>query len=317
MSTTVTLTLTDLHARNVAPKPHEAVAIVLSLVGHTPSASAVNHDTTRFELPSAATICLSGDGTVSTQNPTGRLGPADVATLLQQILDETPGVPPGLLYSIARALRAVEAPPFESTDAFLRALTRFERGDRRDVVRGLVARFEGAPAPQPPPPGARVERRRTPVLVTDLRKELRAIDRRKYEEQEVARVVVPIPLPSRLRGGAARVVRVSIAVGFAAALAFLTAGDTPRLAVAAPNAPAPPLAALAAPPAPLQASAFLVANAPKTSTRSWPARADGTSATSRRGSAPARTAAPAKKDSHVRVIFRFGWMKHLIEIHSS
>ena len=315
MSTTVTLTLTDLRARNITPTAHEAVAIVLSLMDST-RARAVNHDTARFKLPSLAAIHLAADGSVSTENPAGNFSPADLATLLQQVLDDAPGVPPGLMYSMARALRAVEAPPFESTDAFVRSLTRFERGDRADVVRQLVARVENMPGPEPPPGGARIERRRTPVLVNNLRKELRAIDRRKYEET-VTEVRVAA-LPAHMRGRPMRVVRIAIVLSIATLLACAAAADR----VLAP-ASTPPVTAIAAPPAlPIAAVAPLTAPLVSTTDATRVAANDDgpaastakSSGASRRGPASEKTAA-SKKDSHVHVVFRLGWMKHLITIH--
>ena len=312
MSTTVTLTLADLQLRNITPTAHEAVSIVLSLLDST-RARAANHDTTRFELPAAAAIHLAADGSVSTENPAGNFTPVDLAMLLQQILEETPGVPPGLMYSMARALRAVEAPPFESTDAFARTLTRFERGDRADVVRRLVARFDAAPGPEPQRGADRLERRRTPLLVNNLRKELRAIDRRKYEET-VAEIRI-VALPSHVAGAPVRVVRVAIAIGFAAVLACAAAAD-----VVLSPAPPLPVGAIGAPPAlaipsvaPLKAPSLSDASVMSVAVADPPAPAR-RPAVARREQARAKISAP-KKESRLHVIFRLGWMKHLIAIH--
>jgi hypothetical protein len=63
-----------------------------------------------------------------------------VAIFLESILP--PGVPVhgGLRYSLARALLDVDAPPYDSLEDFSLALARYERADRAQVVRGLVAR---------------------------------------------------------------------------------------------------------------------------------------------------------------------------------
>ena len=55
-----------------------------------------------------------------------------------------PGVPGGLRYAVARALLEVDAPPFDSLQALSVSLSRFETGDRRQVLRSLMARAEGA-----------------------------------------------------------------------------------------------------------------------------------------------------------------------------
>jgi hypothetical protein len=315
MSTTVTLTIADLLSRNITPAAYEAVAIVLSLMDGT-QCSAVNHDTGRSGLPSARTIHLSVDGSVSAENSAGALAPADLATLLQQILDHTPGVPPGLMYSIARALRAVEAPPFESMDAFLKVLKRFERGDRADVVRGLVERFEAAPAPKAPE-GTRLERRRTPVIVNDLRKELQAIDRRRYEEQSIVASIPVVALPPHLEGAPMRVVRVSLALGFAVVLACVASAD----AALSPSMPALPAAvSTVAAPVVLSAStstedALPVSVAmPERGAPAVPVKPDVHAPAPRRASTSAKAVSP-KKGSRIHVVFRLGWMKHLITIH--
>jgi len=82
----------------------------------------------------------------------------EAALLLQSMLPAGAGQVPGALrYAIARGLLEVVAPPFESIGDFSRALQRFERGDRRAAVRGLLNRMPAArppvrePVPQPVP----------------------------------------------------------------------------------------------------------------------------------------------------------------------
>ena len=125
---------------------HEAVAIVLTLIERQLYAQATAHAEEDLSptLPPQSAISLTSDGMVSCSETVAALLPEEIATLLQQILEATTRIPPGLRYAIARAQREVNGPPFESTEEFFLALARFERGARPDVVSGLVARFEAA-----------------------------------------------------------------------------------------------------------------------------------------------------------------------------
>jgi hypothetical protein len=69
---------------------------------------------------------------------------SEVALLLRRLLPiGTAGVPGALHYAIARALREVDAPPFDSVEDFSNALARFEHGDSARSWRGLPERAQG------------------------------------------------------------------------------------------------------------------------------------------------------------------------------
>jgi hypothetical protein len=214
-----TVTVSELQTEGTPPAAHEAVAIVLTLMeAQLWGGAAAPHDERFATLPSPSTISLGRDGSVSCPGPVAKLSPAEIATLLQQILEDTSRVPPGLLFAIARGLRAVEAPPFESSEALFIALARFERGARRDVLSGLVARFESA-VDSRTIGTRRPERRSMPPLVTHLRRELRAVDRREYEQQAPAAAAPAAALRARRQFGP-----LALGVCLATALACFAAG---------------------------------------------------------------------------------------------
>jgi hypothetical protein len=214
-------TTSELQLEGIVLAPFEAVAVVLSLMdGQHP------HDEQDApSRPSLSTLYVTRDGDVYSKT-SGTLSINDLGLLLKQMLERTPQVPPGLLFAIARALRAVEAPPFESADAFARILARFERGPRRDVVSSLVARFEAA-LDSKPAGAPRVERRGTPRLVSHLRQELRAADRHLYEKRIV---VVPVVQRTLLAPPPSRALKhfglTAMGVCFVAALGSFAMGDS-------------------------------------------------------------------------------------------
>src|SRR6202035_2460603 len=85
----------------------------------------------------------------------------------------TTRVPGGLRYTIARALREVVAPPFDSLADLSSALMRQERLDRSVVLRGLYAR---AAATAPNVVTLNRDRRRRGTSCADLRLQLREAD---------------------------------------------------------------------------------------------------------------------------------------------
>src|SRR5205807_683104 len=126
-------------------EPHEAVAVVQQLI----KCSARPADSESDVAPGLLSIDrvrLGADGSVVCVACDATPAVSEVGNLLQTMLPAgTPNVPGALRYTIARARLDVEAPPFDSLDDFSRALARFERGDRREVVRKLVER--AAPVP--------------------------------------------------------------------------------------------------------------------------------------------------------------------------
>jgi hypothetical protein len=184
--------LAELIKGGITLKADEAVAIAQALMRETSSST----------LPAASThvplrpenVYLDADGAVVCRGcdvPTV----SDVALFLRQLLPiGTAGVPGGLHYVIARALTEVDAPAFDSVEAFSVALARFEHRDGAELVRGLL---------ETTPPGAVArsrpftERRRPdPATFCDLRRALREADARLYE-QKIAMQTLTAARPSR------------------------------------------------------------------------------------------------------------------------
>jgi hypothetical protein len=136
--------LCELLDRGVVVRAHEAVAIVQQLIDSRASCGG----SLPAGAPSVSSIQLQNDGEATASGCDVTPSVFDAATLLQAILPAGAGQVPGALrYSIARGLLEVVAPPFESIDAFSRALERFERGDRRAAVRELLNRMPAAAPP--------------------------------------------------------------------------------------------------------------------------------------------------------------------------
>src|SRR5262245_44001659 len=124
-----TIALSHLLERGVRLETHETVALVRELVAHP------------CGTPTLENIQLGSDGSVSCISTDGVLSVASASELLQTLLPPgTPNVPAPLRYTITRGLEVVEAPPFKSLDEFSVALARFEKGERRDVLRGVLQR---------------------------------------------------------------------------------------------------------------------------------------------------------------------------------
>jgi len=162
------------------------------------------------------TVNLSRDGSVSHIGSDAAPELAEVARFLHAMLGSGAKVPGALRYTVARALREVDAPPFDSLADFSRTLARFEPSDRRAAVRELFEHYaltsagsttvpidssrrrgvppevtvhvppraHRRPAPQAPP--AR-DRRHVASEVTALRRQLREADQRLFEQQVASR----------------------------------------------------------------------------------------------------------------------------------
>ena len=136
--------LGELLDRGVVVQAHEAVAIVQQLIHDAPSSGG----SLPAGPPSVASVRLQNDGHAITPGCDVTPSVFEAALLLQSMLPVGAGQVPGALrYAVARGLLEVVAPPFESIGDFSRALERFERGDRRTAVRGLLNRM---PAAKPP-----------------------------------------------------------------------------------------------------------------------------------------------------------------------
>jgi WD40 repeat protein len=133
--------LESLLRRGVVLRPHEAVAIAQQLI----------HSTIDVELrapfgpPTIESVVILPDGCVASSSSAATLAVSEVGRLLESMLPRggRQAVPGGLRYAVARALLEVDAPPFDSLQALSSSLNRFEVGERRQVLRSLVARAEG------------------------------------------------------------------------------------------------------------------------------------------------------------------------------
>ena len=209
-----TLSVAELLAKGMAIQPGEAVAITQELTAHFASDPST---TPRACGPlSMDTVELAPDGSVSYSGPDLTLGLAEAALFLHSMLGSSVKVPGALRYTVARALREVDAPPFDSLADFSRTLARFEPSDRRAAVRALLERNASTsagsetaandpsqkrrvppevtvhvpprprrwPATQEPPAH---DRRCVPPQVTALRRQLREADQRLFEQQVASR----------------------------------------------------------------------------------------------------------------------------------
>jgi hypothetical protein len=173
------LSLRELVDRGVLLQPHEAVAVAQQLI-----ASLERHATPIEPLgpPTLSTVHVCPDGEIVCHSAAM---PAvfEMAMLLDAILKAGTQTHAGALrYAIARALMEVDAPPFESIAELSTVLVRYERGDRRTVLRALYARGVASAR------GERTEsaeRRRSGPSVATLRRQLRDADRALFERQHV------------------------------------------------------------------------------------------------------------------------------------
>src|SRR6185436_2626517 len=92
--------------------------------------------------PSPDNVQLRSDGTVVWTGADVTPAVYEIAVFLQTLLPaRSPQVPGGMRYAIARGLLEVDVPPFDSVGEFSQGLERFEKGDRGEVVRGVLARM--------------------------------------------------------------------------------------------------------------------------------------------------------------------------------
>jgi hypothetical protein len=158
------VSLADLCSSGYVLVADEAVAIARKLIDH-PSNAAPQPP---FGPLAAARIRIASDGSVACVGCAATPTVAEVAILLQELLDRTPHVPGGLRYVIARALHDVDAPPFDSLEEFSAALARYSPANVDEAVQRLVARRD---------------RRKAAQSASELRLHLREADRRLFEAQ--------------------------------------------------------------------------------------------------------------------------------------
>jgi hypothetical protein len=142
--------VSELRLAGVHPRWFEALALVRAMAGRSSSAALE-------PAPGLASVRLEDSGAVTIGTPPPSL--AELAEYLAEALpapgDETvPPVPPGLRYTVVRALGRVAAPPFESLGQFSQALARFEPADPPSVLRNLFERWLRARGQVSEPPAA-------------------------------------------------------------------------------------------------------------------------------------------------------------------
>src|SRR5205807_2479176 len=107
--------------------PHEAIAIVQTLIDQPDASAAVAQPP--YGPPSLDSVELQVDGLVVCRRLATRPAVSEIAILLQALLPPGP-VPGGLRYAMGRALLETDGPPFDSIDDFSEVLARYEKGDR-------------------------------------------------------------------------------------------------------------------------------------------------------------------------------------------
>src|SRR6185295_11519105 len=165
------LALSDIKHSGGTIRAEEAVAIVQQLIQNT-TLSCDERAEPPFGPPSPDGVFVNERGLVTCHSCESTLGVSEVAIFLQQLLPAgTPRVPGALRYMIARALHDVDAPPFDSIDEFSAGLARFERGDRAEVIRAMVARVGAVAVAPAPAPAALEDRRQRMPTASDFRRE--------------------------------------------------------------------------------------------------------------------------------------------------
>ena len=192
---TTTSSIAELLSAGVRLEAAEAVAITQQLIQSLRGASASTLEPP-YGPPTAATVVLGADGSVSCIGCGSTPAISEVAIFLDALLQPgAPRVPGGLRYTLARALLEVDVAPFDSLDAFSLALARHERGDRAEAVRRLVRRAEPACAAAAV---TAADRRRPRASATELRRALREADARLYAQQTRS-LLPPPPRQSAMR----------------------------------------------------------------------------------------------------------------------
>jgi hypothetical protein len=301
-----TITVTEVMSNGTTLRSAEAVAIVQKLINEptpvTPQPP--------FGPPMPHNVYLGEDGSVACRACEVTPAVSEIAIFLQTVIPQgTERVPGGLRYAIARGLLEVDAPPFDSVEAFSQALARFEQGDRSAVVRGLVQRARTEPRSLALVPRRNLElvarvpmrdrRRSTPEEVASLRRELRLADVRLYEQRQA--------LESRRTNastGTSRRRVSSIAAGIAAGFALISSGEVMHKRKVAAPAPAPANAATAMtlparPPAPPMMPPYRAAAPPAERPIVVPVAATSLPS-ARRTPSPRRTVQSARADSSAK-----------------
>ena len=231
---TTTSSIAELQSAGVRLEAAEAVAIAQQLIHSLKGAGAPTHLEPPYGPPTAATVTLDADGSVSCAGCGSTPAISEIAIFLDTLLPPgSPRVPGALRYTIARALLEVDVAPFDSLDAFSASLARHERGDRAEVVRRLLKRSESACALAVV---ARGDRRRPRASATDLRRALREADARLYAHHAASL------LPGPPRASGVRTIP-AIAACLGAGMMLIATGEIMQR----PEAPKPETAPVVAP----------------------------------------------------------------------
>jgi hypothetical protein len=230
------ISLTELADAGVRIRYDEAIAIAQRLVHGEGVSQTPGVARPPFGPPSPANVFVGADGVVSCPACDATVAVSELGAFLQAVFAFDSGRVPGAVrYTVARALLEVEAPPFDSLEEFSEALARYERGDRTEVIRGLIERArEAGVLPADAVPAA--DRRRTPAGVAELRRQLRDADARVYEQQraldELGAMASTAP--------AKRARRFALSAGLAAGLALIGVGEAMRSHAPVPLVVMPP-----------------------------------------------------------------------------
>jgi hypothetical protein len=236
--------IAELQRAGVTIRAGEAVAVVQKLINDRPPGP----PQPPFGPPSPDTVVVDEHGDVRCRRSDVRPAVSEMAILLEAMLPPGTRLPGALRYMIERGLLNVEAPPFGSIEEFSTALERFERNDRGQVIRELVARARAvadgdAQASVIPFNHARsavrfkTERRRPmpAALAADLRRELRRADLERYARQAASTI-------PDLRGALLKHRRPigALAAGLAAGVLLIASGELMQVgAVAESSTPLP------------------------------------------------------------------------------
>jgi len=233
----MSISIAECRAAGVVFEADEAVAIAQQLMKSLRDPHNTDEVQTPFGPPSAANVFLQEDGSVVCRGC--RMTPAvsEIAIFLEEMLPEgSTRVPGGLRYTMARALLNVDVPPFDSLDEFSRDLARHERGNRSALVRRALARTSSAD--HDIVPARVVDRRKSQVSATALRRELREADVRLYQRREAMKSGSPsIDMVAVSKGPNKARTRTATAACVAAGLVLIGAGELMHKDKA-PDAPA-------------------------------------------------------------------------------
>ena len=134
------VSLAEMRAAGVTLDANESVAITQLLIKTPPAAHDPEAEYT-VSAPSSDNVFLNADGSVWCRGGKPMRSASDAGIFLHALLPAgSPRVLGDLRHTIACALLSVEMPGVDALDEFSSDLTRFERGDRADVVRRVLAR---------------------------------------------------------------------------------------------------------------------------------------------------------------------------------